>query len=265
MAEYKIHNRMAHWQKVYPTWISFAAIIFLLVIWEIICRSGLVSSLFLPAPSAIIAALGKLITGGEISRSLAASLYRIIIGFALGSIVGLIVGLVTGTSALMDRIGTPIVNALYPIPKIALLPLFILWLGIGELSKVTIIALGVFFPVAMNTYSGVKNVDTLLIKVAVSFNASWWLTMKSVVLPSALPVIFAGLRLAAGTSLLLLVAAEMIAAQEGIGALILHYGDLMITDRLMAGVIVLSLLGLIFNLGLQWLEHKIVPWKTQSK
>jgi ABC-type nitrate/sulfonate/bicarbonate transport system permease component len=221
--------------------------------------------LIVSTPSAILTALGKLITSGEISRSLTASLYRILLGFALGSIIGLLVGLVTGTSALMDRIGTPIVNALYPIPKIALLPLFILWLGIGELSKVTIIALGVFFPVAMNTYSGVKNVDTLLIKVAVSFNASWWLTMKSVVLPSALPVIFAGLRLAAGTSLLLLVAAEMIAAQEGIGALILHYGDLMITDRLMAGVIVLSLLGLIFNLGLQWLEHKIVPWKTQSK
>ena len=257
MAEYKIHNRMTHWQKTYPAWISFAAIAFLLAVWEIICSTGLISSLFLPAPSAILTALGKLITSGEISR--------ILLGFALGSIIGLLVGLVTGTSALMDRIGTPIVNALYPIPKIALLPLFILWLGIGELSKVTIIALGVFFPVAMNTYSGVKNVDTLLIKVAVSFNASWWLTMKSVVLPSALPVIFAGLRLAAGTSLLLLVAAEMIAAQEGIGALILHYGDLMITDRLMAGVIVLSLLGLIFNLGLQWLEHKIVPWKTQSK
>ena len=261
MAEYKIHNRMTHWQKTYPAWISFAAIAFLLAVWEIICSTGLISSLFLPAPSAILTALGKLITSGEISRSLTASLYRILLGFALGSIIGLLVGLVTGTSALMDRIGTPIVNALYPIPKIALLPLFILWLGIGELSKVTIIALGVFFPVAMNTYSGVKNVDTLLIKVAVSFNASWWLTMKSVVLPSALPVIFAGLRLA----LLLLVAAEMIAAQEGIGALILHYGDLMITDRLMAGVIVLSLLGLIFNLGLQWLEHKIVPWKTQSK
>ena len=265
MAEYKIHNRMTHWQKTYPAWISFAAIAFLLAVWEIICSTGLISSLFLPAPSAILTALGKLITSGEISRSLTASLYRILLGFALGSIIGLLVGLVTGTSALMDRIGTPIVNALYPIPKIALLPLFILWLGIGELSKVTIIALGVFFPVAMNTYSGVKNVDSLLIKVAVSFNASWWLTMKSVVLPSALPVIFAGLRLAAGTSLLLLVAAEMIAAQEGIGALILHYGDLMITDRLMAGVIVLSLLGLIFNLGLQWLEHKIVPGKTQSK
>ena len=184
---------MTHWQKTYPAWISFAAIAFLLAVWEIICSTGLISSLFLPAPSAILTALGKLITSGEISRSLTASLYRILLGFALGSIIGLLVGLVTGTSALMDRIGTPIVNALYPIPKIALLPLFILWLGIGELSKVTIIALGVFFPVAMNTYSGVKNVDTLLIKVAVSFNASWRLTMKSVVLPSALPVIFAGL------------------------------------------------------------------------
>lgn len=265
MAEYKIHNRMINWQKTYPAWISFVAIIFLLAIWEIICRSGFVSSLFLPAPSAILKALFKLITSGELSRSLAASLYRILLGFVLGGIIGLIIGLVTGTSALIDRIGTPIVNALYPIPKIALLPLFILWLGIGELSKVTIIALGVFFPVAMNTYSGVKNVDPLLIKVSVSFNAGWWLTMKAVVLPSALPVIFAGLRLAAGTSLLLLVAAEMIAAQEGIGALILHYGDLMITDRLMAGVIVLSLLGLVFNLGLQWLEHKIVPWKYQNK
>ena len=248
--EYIVRNRMTHWQKTYPHWVSVASIIILLLFWEAICRCGLVSSLFLPAPSQIISALGTMLADGEIGVSLAASL------------IGLAVGLVTGTSALADKIGNPVVNALYPIPKIALLPLFILWLGIGELSKVTIIALGVFFPVAMNTYSGVKNVDTLLIKVAVSFNASWWKTMKSVVLPNALPMIFAGLRLAAGTSLLLLVAAEMIAAQVGIGALILHYGDLMITDRLMAGVIVLSLLGLLFNLFLQWLERKAIPWKN---
>ena len=263
--EYLVRNRMTHWQKSYPHWVSVISIIGVLLVWELICRAGFVSSLFLPAPSQIIASLFVMIGDGEIGISLAASMYRILVGFAIGSIIGLAVGLVTGTSALADKIGNPIVNALYPIPKIALLPLFILWLGIGELSKVTIIAMGVFFPVAMNTYSGVKNVDTLLIKVAVSFNASWWKTMKSVVLPNALPMIFAGLRLAAGTSLLLLVAAEMIAAQVGIGALILHYGDLMITDRLMAGVIVLSLLGLIFNLLLQWLERKAVPWKNQNK
>jgi NitT/TauT family transport system permease protein len=261
MNEYKVVSRMTSWQKSYPNWVSIVSILCLLAIWELICQSGVVSSLFLPAPTAIISALLQMIADGEIGVSLAASLYRILAGFFIGSLVGLAVGLVTGTSALMDKIGTPIVNAIYPIPKIALLPLFILWLGIGELSKVTIIALGVFFPVAMNTYSGVKNVDTLLLKVAASFNASWWMTMKSVVLPNALPMIFAGLRLAAGTSLLLLVAAEMIAAQVGIGALILHYGDLMITDRLMAGVIVLSLLGLVFNLILQFLERKAIPWK----
>ena len=261
MNEYKVVSRMHSWQKSYPNWVSVVSILCLLAVWELICQSGVVSSLFLPAPTAIISALLQMIADGEIGVSLAASLYRILAGFFIGSIVGLAVGLVTGTSALMDKIGTPIVNAIYPIPKIALLPLFILWLGIGELSKVTIIALGVFFPVAMNTYSGVKNVDTLLLKVAASFNASWWMTMKSVVLPNALPMIFAGLRLAAGTSLLLLVAAEMIAAQVGIGALILHYGDLMITDRLMAGVIVLSLLGLVFNLILQFLERKAIPWK----
>lgn len=261
MHEYKVVSRMTHWQKTYPNWVSVASILCLLAIWELICQSGVVSSLFLPAPSAIINALLEMIADGEIGVSLAASLYRILAGFFVGSLIGLAVGLVTGTSALMDKIGTPIVNAIYPIPKIALLPLFILWLGIGELSKVTIIALGVFFPVAMNTYSGVKNVDTLLLKVAASFNASWWMTMKSVVLPNAMPMIFAGLRLAAGTSLLLLVAAEMIAAQVGIGALILHYGDLMITDKLMAGVIVLSLLGLVFNLILQFVERKAIPWK----
>ena len=261
MNEYKVVSRMTSWQKSYPNWVSIVSILCLLAIWELICQSGVISSLFLPAPTAIISALLQMIADGEIGVSLAASLYRILAGFFIGSLIGLAVGLVTGTSALMDKIGTPIVNAIYPIPKIALLPLFILWLGIGELSKVTIIALGVFFPVAMNTYSGVKNVDTLLLKVAASFNASWWMTMKSVVLPNALPMIFAGLRLAAGTSLLLLVAAEMIAAQVGIGALILHYGDLMITDRLMAGVIVLSLLGLVFNLILQFLERKAIPWK----
>lgn len=261
MKEFIVKDRMQQWQKSYPHSVSVISISVLLVVWEGICRSGMVSTLFLPAPTQIITSLFTMIADGEVGKSLAASLFRILVGFALGSALGLVVGLVTGTSALIDRIANPIVNALYPIPKIALLPLFILWLGIGELSKVTIIAMGVFFPVAMNTYTGVKNVDPLLIKVAVSFKASWWQTMRCVVLPHALPMIFAGLRIAAGTSLLLLVAAEMIAAQVGIGALILHYGDLMITDKLMAGVIVLSLLGLVFNLLLQALEKKVVPWK----
>ena len=264
MADYQVKNRMRRWQREYPAAVSFVSVGVLLLLWEGVCRTGVVSPLFLPSPLRILAALGEMIADGEIGTSLVASLYRIFMGFLVGGVLGLLVGLVTGTSALCDRIATPLVNALYPIPKIALLPLFILWLGIGELSKVTIIAMGVFFPVAMNTYSGVRNVDTLLIKVAVSFNAGWCFTMRRVVLPYALPMIFAGFRIAAGTALLLLVAAEMIAAEQGIGALILHYGDLMITERLMAGVIVLSVLGLIFSLTLQWLERRFVPWQRKS-
>lgn len=264
MADYQVKNRMRQWQKEYPAAVSFVSVGALLLLWEGVCRTGVVSPLFLPSPLRILTALGEMIADGEIGTSLVASLYRIFMGFLVGGVLGLLVGLVTGTSALCDRIATPLVNALYPIPKIALLPLFILWLGIGELSKVTIIAMGVFFPVAMNTYSGVRNVDTLLIKVAVSFNAGWCFTMRHVVLPYALPMIFAGFRIAAGTALLLLVAAEMIAAEQGIGALILHYGDLMITERLMAGVIVLSVLGLIFSLTLQWLERRLVPWQRKS-
>lgn len=260
MTEYTVKNKLSRWQRRAPLWVSFLSMAVLLLVWEALCRAGLISSLFLPSPTQILTALADMISGGEIGESLMASLGRILAGFAAGGALGLAVGLVAGTSALADRMVTPLVNALYPIPKIALLPLFILWLGIGELSKVTIIALGVFFPIAMNTYSGVKNVDPLLIKVAASFRAGWFYTMRCVVLPYALPMIFAGFRIAAGTALLLLVAAEMIAAEKGIGALILHYGDLMITDRLMAGVIVLSLLGLLFTLLLEWLEKRLIPW-----
>lgn len=259
--EYIVHNRLETWYHTYPNWITLISLFFFVLTWEIICSTNLISPLFLPPPSKIILALINMFLSGELLINITASLHRIVLGFLLGGILGLIAGLLTGTSALADKLGTPLINAFYPIPKIALLPLLILWLGIGEFSKIIIIALGVFFPIAMSTYSGVKNVDPLLIKVAISFNTNRKKIMYSVILPSALPIIFAGLRMASGTALLLLIAAEMIAAQAGIGALILHYGDLMITDYLMAGVIVLSFLGLLFNYLLNVLEKIVIPWK----
>jgi NitT/TauT family transport system permease protein len=187
--------------------------------------------------------------------------YHIAGGYAIGAALGIVIGLILGFSRWADAIFTPIVYSIYPIPKIALLPLIILWFGIGEMPKVAIIALGVFFPVIINTFSGVKNVDPILIKAAVTFGSNHLSVIRKVILPGALPTIFAGLKLAAGISLLLLVSAEMIAAQKGIGAMVLHYGNLMITNKLMVGVLLLSLLGLIFNRGLEWLEKKLIPWK----
>ncbi|MGM8211208.1 ABC transporter permease [Virgibacillus sp. W0430] len=256
-----ITNRVAFLEKKIPIYASFIGIVGVLLIWELITRLNIVSPLFLPAPSAIVLTGWDMIIGGEIYTNLTASLYRIVVGYAIGASFGIVIGLILGFSKWADAIGTPIVYAIYPIPKIALLPLFILWLGIGELSKVTIIALGVFFPVVINTFSGVKNVDQMLVKAAVTFGSSPFNVIRKVILPGSLPMIFAGLKLAAGTSLLLLVSAEMIAAESGIGSMVLHYGNLMITTKLMVGVLVLSLLGLTFNRGLQWLEHKLLPWK----
>jgi NitT/TauT family transport system permease protein len=257
----EVRNRLAFMEQPVPPWVPAAAVLGLFAAWELICRSGLVSELFLPAPTAILLAGWDMLASGELAANAYASLGRIGAGFLLGSAAGILIGLAVGFSRLAEAIGNPVIYALYPIPKLALLPLIILWLGIGELSKVTIISLGVFFPVVINTYSGVKNVDPLLLKVAVSFKASRCSIVRKVILPAALPVIFAGLKLAAGTALLLLVAAEMIAAKEGIGAMVLHYGDLMLTTKLMVGVLTLSLLGFVFNYALEWAERKIIPWK----
>ncbi|WP_338448024.1 ABC transporter permease [Niallia oryzisoli] len=256
-----IKNRVAFLEQKIPKYAAALGITVLLILWEIVCRLQIVPPLFLPAPTEIVKAGWEMISTGELHENLFASLYRIVVGYAIGAIVGIIIGLILGFSKWADAIFTPIVYSIYPIPKIALLPLIILWFGIGEMPKVAIIALGVFFPVVINTFSGVKNVDPILIKAAVTFGSNHLNVIRKVILPGALPTIFAGLKLSAGTSLLLLVSAEMIAAEKGIGAMVLHYGNLMITTKLMVGVLLLSLLGLLFNRGLQWLERKLIPWK----
>lgn len=258
----EVKNRAAFMEKTMPRWVPVLGILAILVVWEVICRAGLVSPLYLPSPTSILLAGWEMIRNGELLKNTEASLYRIAVGFIIGSAAGIFFGLIIGFSKLAEAIGNPIIYSIYPIPKIALLPLIILWLGIGELSKVTIISLGVFFPVVINTYSGVVNIDPLLVKAAISFKATRMNVIRKVILPGALPVIFAGLKLASGTSLLLLVAAEMIAAKEGIGSMILHYGDLMLTTKLMVGVLTLSLLGVIFNKLLHWLEKRVIPWKN---
>jgi len=256
-----IKNRVAFLEQKVPKYAAVLGITVLLLLWELVCRLNIVPPLFLPAPTAILQAGWEMITSGELHQNLLASLYRIGGGYFIGAALGIIIGLILGFSKWADAIFTPVVYSIYPIPKIALLPLIILWFGIGEMPKVAIIALGVFFPVVINTFSGVKSVDPILIKAAVTFGSNHFNVIRKVILPGALPTIFAGLKLSAGTSLLLLVSAEMIAAEKGIGAMVLHYGNLMITTKLMVGVLLLSLLGLIFNRALQWLERKLIPWK----
>jgi NitT/TauT family transport system permease protein len=236
----------------------------LLVLWELLTRTGWVPPLFLPSPLGVLAAGWQMLRSGELLAHVATSLGRIVLGFGLGAVGGVAVGLAVGVFGLAEAVGNPVIAATFPIPKIALLPLLILWLGIGEASKVAVIVLGVFFPMAINTYTGVRHADPLLLRAAMSFGAGRWSLIRKVMLPSALPMIFAGLKLGAGTSLLLLVAAEMIAASSGIGFLILNAQNLMETTTLMVGIVLLSLLGLASHWLLTRLERAAIPWKGES-
>ncbi len=233
--------------------------------WEAITRLQLVSPLFLPPPTVVLGEGVRMLASGELSRHVAISLARVGLGFAVGAAVGTALGLLLGGSRLAEAIGHPLIAAAYPIPKIALLPLLILWLGIGEMPKVAMIALGVFFPVVINTYAGVRDTDALMIKAATSLGAAPGQVVLRVVLPSALPMILAGYRLGAGIALLLVVSAEMINATTGIGFLILNSGDLMLTSKLMVGILLLSLLGLGSTWGLRALETYLAPWKEDVR
>ena len=241
-----------------------AAILFfvvLLALWETAARAGWVSALALPPLSAIGHALAGLIRSDAFWRNVTDSLFRIATGWSLGTVCGLGVGAAMGIWSLPRSIGVPAVAALFPIPKIALLPLFILWLGIGEASKVATIALGVFFPTVIATYSGIDNVPRNLIRMAQSFNVPFSTIVRRVIWPGALPSILAGFRITASVALLLVVSAEMIGAEYGIGAFVLQAGNLMQTDQLLAGVVILSVFGLAVGKLINLLEARLLHWR----
>ena len=154
-----------------------------------------------------------------------------------------------------------LVSALFPIPKIALVPLFIIWFGIGEGSKFATLAIGVFFPTVISTYSGIDNVQRNLITMGQSFNLSTWSIVRKIMLPGALPSVLAGFRITISVAIILLVAAEMIGADSGIGAFILSAGNLYRTDDLIAGVVILSLIGLVLSAILTRVERAAFTWR----
>lgn len=238
-------------------------LVFLAVValWEAGSRSGVISNLVLPAPSEAFEAFRYLVESGQLWRHLSASLQRLVIGWTLGTALGIAVGLAIGLFSLARAGLLPLVSALFPIPKIALLPLFVIWFGIGEGSKVATILFGTFFPTVIATYGGVDNVDRTLVRMGQSFGLSWWSIVRKIILPGAMPAILSGCRISASIGIILLVAAEMIGAEYGVGAYILMAGSLFATDQLLAGVAILSMLGLIVSWLIGRLERWLLAWR----
>lgn len=242
-------------------WASWLAFVVIIALWQGASSSGLMSSLIMPSPTAVVKAFWHLCVSGEMVVNLRASLGRVIYGWLIGTAAGLCAGFAMGIWSTARSVGIPVVSALFPIPKIALLPLLILWFGIGEPSKIATIALGVFFPTVITGYTSVDAVPRNLIRMAQSFNIPRHEIIRKIILPGAMPGILAGFRITTSIALILLVAAEMIGAEHGVGAFILQAGNLMQTDQLVAGVVVLSLLGLTVSFLLGWLERRLLKWR----
>jgi ABC-type nitrate/sulfonate/bicarbonate transport system permease component len=242
----------------WAAWLAFAAII---AAWQAASSSGLLPALIMPSPWEVVHALGDMWRSARLLVDLEASVSRLLWGWAIGTLAGLSLGVAMGIWSVARSVGIPVVSALFPIPKIALLPLLILWFGIGEPSKVATIALGVFFPTVITGYSSVDAVPRNLIRMAQSFNVPRDAIVRKILLPGAMPGILAGFRITSSIGLILLVAAEMIGAEHGVGAFILQAGNLMQTDQLVAGVVVLSLLGLAIGWLLGRLERALLRWR----
>jgi len=242
--------------------VSLLVFLAVIVFWELGCRFGFISTIALAPPSQAFGAIMDLAQTGMLWKHLGLSLYRLVAGWTLGTVLGIAVGIMIGLFSLVRAGLMPLVSALFPVPKIALLPLFVVWFGIGEGSKIATILFGTFFPTVIATYSGIDNIDRNLIRMGQSFGLTWMSIVRKIIFPGALPSILSGFRISISIAIVLLVAAEMIGARYGIGAYILEAGALFAVDKLIAGVILLSLIGL----AIAWLigraEKHFLDWRT---
>lgn len=245
--------------------VSVLSPLLILALWELFVRLKLVDARFFPAPSAVLVTLGQLLASGVLLDHAGASLGRILIGFLIGGIPGLLLGLLMGLSRVVRAAIQPFVGAIYPIPKIAILPLLMLIFGIGEGSKYAVVAVGVFFLVLLNTTAGVMNIEKIYLDVGKNFGASRVDVLRTIALPGALPLILTGIRLAWGNGLLLAVAAEFNAATKGLGYLIWNSSQTFLIEEMFAGLLSISAIGLISFRLLDELEHRVVPWRRERQ
>jgi ABC-type nitrate/sulfonate/bicarbonate transport system permease component len=243
-------------------WAAAATLLGVVALWQAGASAGVIPTLFLPAPISIARALWALTVSGALWDNLSVSLARLGIGWIAGTVFGIGMGLAVGLWSVFRSPGMALVSALFPIPKIALVPLFIIWFGIGEGSKIATLAFGVFFPTVIATAGGVDNVPRGLIRMGQSFGLSRWSIIRKIVLPAALPAILSGFRVTSSIAIVLLVAAEMIGAERGIGAFVLSAGNLYDTDNLLAGIVVLSVLGLLVSWVIGRLERWFLAWRS---
>lgn len=237
----------------------------ILGIWILVTAQGLAPAIILPSPSVVLSSFADMFSQGysgvAIGTHIAASLWRVGIAFVVGAVLGIAVGLVRGRVPSVDALFIVPSEIVRPIPPLGLIPLFILWFGIGELSKILLILLAVFLIMMVNAQAGSRSSGLDQLRAAQSMGANRWQTFLYVVLPSALPQIMTGLRIAMGTALTILVAAELLGGDRGLGFVILDASSFFRTPYVVAGIIIIGLIGLVSDRGIALLSRKIVHWE----
>ena len=241
--------------------LSIASPLGLLIVWEGAARFGFIDTRFFPAPSSILILLVKMLQSGELVTDTLASLDRLFWGTVIGGVPALVLGIVMGLNRATRAIFDPLIAATYPIPKSAILPLALLIFGLGEASKIFMVAIGVFFPVAINATTGVLEINKIYLDVGRNYKASRWNTFWTIALPGALPVIMTGLKLGVGIGLILIAVAEMIGANSGLGRLIWSAWETFAVEQMYVGLFMIALIGFTLTVLLNELERFIIPWK----
>jgi sulfonate transport system permease protein len=232
----------------------------LLACWYGLSHSGLISQRIMPSPGAVAQAFIKLWRSGDLIRNLAVSLRRALAGLLLGGSVGFGLGLLTGAIAAAESLLDSSIQMFRTIPNLAMIPLLILWFGIGEEAKILLIALGVFFPIYLNTYHGLRTVDPGLKEMGRVYGLRGWRLFRHVIFPGALPSVLIGLRFALGTTWLTLIAAEALAAESGIGFMTMTAREFMQTDIVIVGTLLYALLGKMADIIARALERRLLQW-----
>ncbi|HQZ21802.1 MAG TPA: ABC transporter permease [Thermoflexales bacterium] len=235
----------------------------LIAVWELVTRLRLIHPLWLPAPSIVAQKFAEMLASGVIVRQTTSTLTAVLLGVLMGGLPGAVLGLAMGASPRLRAIADPIVAAFHALPKIALLPLVIVAFGVGETPRIVISALGAFFPLLINGMAGARNIAPVYFEVSRNYGASRAKTFARVILPGSLPSLITGLRLAANTSLLLTIAAEMVLPRSGLGAVIWRAWETMRIEELYVGLIVAATLGISIAAISGVLLRRFAPWHGQ--
>jgi sulfonate transport system permease protein len=243
-------------------WTRFGGPLILLGLWQLAVTIGHTPSVQMPSPSYVVSTARHLLADGTLEAALVASLRRVVLGLLLGISIGTALALASGLSRVGERLIDPIMHMFRTMPVLALLPLFIIWFGIGEKAKVFLIAWAVIFPIYINTYAGVRSVDSRLVEAGRVLGLGRGGLIRHVILPGALPQFLTGLRLAMGISWLVLVAAEEINATSGLGYMLINAENLLQTNVMFVGLLVYSLLGLASDVIVRLIERWALAWRS---